>query len=81
MCVVSVCVWGGEWGEVNSFGIFFFCFLRRCDFSCFFFFFACVAVEARFRLREVRVCARHGQMMSGFHGFSLHFCVCMHSGQ
>ena len=38
-------------------------------------FFASVAVEARLRLREV--CVRHGQTMSGFHGFSLHLCVCV----
>lgn len=42
-------------------------------------FFASVAVEARLRLREVCVCerVRRGQMMSGFHGFSLRFCVCV----
>ena len=37
--------------------------------------FASVAVEARLRLREV--CVRRGQKMSGFHGFSLHLCVCV----
>ncbi len=39
--------------------------------------FASVAVEARLRLREV--CVRRGQTMSGFHGFSLRLCVCVHT--
>lgn len=38
-------------------------------------FFCFCSCEARLRLREV--CVRFGQTMSGFHGFSLHLCLCV----